>query len=277
NDPDLMAVKATVYQAQGNLEQAGKFLSQINAETPSETALAIKWTQLRLERNHAEAIQFLQARQAQFHSPSEYDKVITQVLLVFPQRLAGDTAGAKVTAEQARSTLEELCKNQPDNPDFARLLSVAYAFLGEKNSALKEAERAIRLLPSSKDRMMGPAYEENLAKIQTMFGESSQAISTLARLLQTPYFGWLCLRTPVPPAFLRLDPVWDPLRADPAFQKLCEDKQPVAPESGKQSAPAKSIAVLPFENLSRDPDNAYFAEGIQEEILTRLAKVADLK
>ena len=37
------------------------------------------------------------------------------------------------------------------------------------------------------------------------------------------------------------------------------------------------IAVLPFENLSRDPDNAYFAEGIQEEILTRLASIADLK
>jgi TolB-like protein/Flp pilus assembly protein TadD len=41
--------------------------------------------------------------------------------------------------------------------------------------------------------------------------------------------------------------------------------------------PDKSIAVLPFENLSRDPDNAYFTDGIQEEILTRLAKVADLK
>src|SRR5437899_2220523 len=43
------------------------------------------------------------------------------------------------------------------------------------------------------------------------------------------------------------------------------------------AAPEKSVAVLPFENLSRDPDNAYFAEGIQEEILTRLAKIADLK
>src|SRR5262245_38312619 len=39
----------------------------------------------------------------------------------------------------------------------------------------------------------------------------------------------------------------------------------------------KSIAVLPFDNLSRDPENAYFVEGIQDEILTRLAKVADLK
>src|SRR5438477_6310652 len=47
--------------------------------------------------------------------------------------------------------------------------------------------------------------------------------------------------------------------------------------SGVAELPAKSIAVLPFDNLSRDPDNAYFAEGVQDEILTRLAKVADLK
>src|SRR5206468_10853553 len=43
------------------------------------------------------------------------------------------------------------------------------------------------------------------------------------------------------------------------------------------SSPEKSIAVLPFENLSRDPDNAYFADGIQEEIMKRFAKIADLK
>src|SRR5438874_818597 len=50
--------------------------------------------------------------------------------------------------------------------------------------------------------------------------------------------------------------------------------------SSKENAaelPGKSIAVLPFDNLSRDPDNAYFAEGIQDEILARLAKIADLK
>jgi TolB-like protein/Tfp pilus assembly protein PilF len=47
--------------------------------------------------------------------------------------------------------------------------------------------------------------------------------------------------------------------------------------SGGASPPGKSIAVLPFENLSRDPDNAYFTEGVQDEIITRLAKIADLK
>ena len=48
-------------------------------------------------------------------------------------------------------------------------------------------------------------------------------------------------------------------------------------QTGNQSSPAKSIAVLPFENLSRDPDNAYFADGVQDEILTNLARIADLK
>jgi TolB-like protein/class 3 adenylate cyclase len=50
-----------------------------------------------------------------------------------------------------------------------------------------------------------------------------------------------------------------------------------APTSGAANIPEKSIAVLPFENHSRDPDNAYFADGIQDEILTLLSKIADLK
>jgi len=226
NEPGVMAVTANIHQAEGNLEQAGKFLSQINAQTPSENALVIKMTQLRLERNYAEAIQFLQARLAQFHSASETDKAITQAVLAVTQRLAGDTAGAKVAAEQAHNTLEQLCKNQPDSALFAALLSLANSALGEKNSALKEAERAIKLLPSAKDRVHGPAREEILALIQTMFGENNGAISTLTRLLQTSYSGWLYAATPVTPALLRLDPFWDPLRSDPVFQKLCEEKQP---------------------------------------------------
>jgi len=226
NEPNLMASKAGIYQAEGNLEQAGKFLSQINAQTPSPIAFGIKMTQLRLERNYAEVIRLLQARQARPPSASETIKAITQVELALHQRVANDTTGAKVTAEQARNTLEQLCKNQPDNPDFAVLLSLAYAALGEKNSALKEAERATMLLPSAKDRVYGPSFEEDLAAIQTMFGANSEAISTLARLLQMPYYGGFYFETPVTPALLRLDPIWDPLRGDPAFQKLCEEKQP---------------------------------------------------
>jgi TolB-like protein/Tfp pilus assembly protein PilF len=226
NDPEVMAAKAQTYQAQGNLEQAAKFLSQINAETASESVFPTKITQLRLERNFGEAIRLLQARLAQFHFASEIDKVSNQVTLAIVQRLAGDTAGAKVTAEQARNTLEQICKNQPDNPDFAGELSLVYASLGEKNSALNEAQRAITLVPTSKDRLAGPGFEENLALVEMIIGENSRAISTLTRLLQTPYYGGFYGPTPVTLALLRLDPIWDPLRGDPAFQKLCEEKQP---------------------------------------------------
>ena len=78
----------------------------------------------------------------------------------------------------------------------------------------------------AKDAVYGPSDEENLALIQTMFGENSRAISTLTQLLKTPYSSWLYGPAPITPALLRLDPIWDPLRTDPAFQKLCEEKQP---------------------------------------------------
>ena len=81
------------------------------------------------------------------------------------------------------------------------------------------------ILPSGKDAVNGPGLEENLASIQAMFGENNRAISTLTQLLQTSYNSWLEPWV-ITPAILRLDPLWDPLRVDPAFQKLCEEKRP---------------------------------------------------
>jgi hypothetical protein len=97
--------------------------------------------------------------------------------------------------------------------------------MGQKDLTPKIAERPIMLYPRTRDAMRGPAFEENLALIQVIVGENSRAISALAQLLQTPYDGWL-YATPVTPALLRLDPIWDPLHGDPAFQKICEQKRP---------------------------------------------------
>jgi tetratricopeptide (TPR) repeat protein len=226
NELSVMALKASIYQAEGNLQEAAKLLVQVNAQTNSDVAVRIKLTQLRLERNQLDAIQLVEARQARLYLASGIEKGSRQVGLALAQRVAGDTAQAKASAEQARNTLEPLRNEQPDNAFVAAALAVAYAILDEKDSALKEAERAIALVPSSKDRLSGPGFEENLALVEMIIGENSRSISILTRLLQTPYGGWLYSPAPITPALLRLDPIWDPLRADPAFQKLCEEKQP---------------------------------------------------
>jgi TolB-like protein/regulator of sirC expression with transglutaminase-like and TPR domain len=223
NDPDLMAFKAGIYQSEGDLEEAAKLLREVNAKTPSLTVFGTKITQLILERNLSEAVRLLQVRVAQYHFGSELEKGAFTTSLALTQRLASDSAGAKITAEKARKTLEPICKNQPDNDFAAEQLSIAYAVLGDKNSALKEAERAIALSPSAKYANWGPRFEENLALIRTIIGENSKAISTLARLIEVPYTSPL-YGAPITPALLRLDPTWDPLRADPAFRKLYEEE-----------------------------------------------------
>jgi serine/threonine protein kinase len=224
SDPDVMAAKASIYQAQGDLLKAASLQSEVNGQMPTEETFHIKITQLRLERNYGECVGLLQTRLARFQFASELNKAIIQVYLAFAQRLAGDSAGARITAEQARKTLEPLYRDQPDNFVFAASLSQAYAAMGEKQLALKAAEQAIVLLPSAKDRVSGPSLEQNLAFIQAIFGEKGRSISTLTRLLQTPYGSWFYDPVPITQALLRLDPLWDPLRDDPAFRELCQEQ-----------------------------------------------------
>jgi len=233
NDPELMALKATMYQAEGNLQESAKLLIDVNERTTSGIAFEQKIVQLRLERNRAEAIRLLQARLARlaqvpsafedevgFWSPA--DDTLWMFHLAFIQRLLGDMAGAKVTAEQARNNAEAELQENPDSPDSEIHLAMADAVLGERDSALREADRAYTLSPGPKEA--GPPYDDILALIQTVLGENTRAISTLTHLLQIPYKSYY-YDTPVTPALLRLDPLWDPLRADPAFQKLCQEKQ----------------------------------------------------
>ena len=225
NDSGLMAFKAGIYQGQGNLEEAAKLLPDVNADNPSLFVFGAKVTQLRLERNLSEALRLLKARVAQYHFGAELEKGAFTVFLAFAQHEAGDSAGAKITAEQARNTLEPICKTQPDNDFAATCLSQAYALLGDRNSALKEAERAIALKPSAEYGASSPGLNENLALVRTIIGENTGAISILAPLLEVPYSSGSSLYgTPITPALLRLDPTWDPLRADPAFRKLYEEK-----------------------------------------------------
>ena len=221
NDLDLLASKAAIYQAQGNLPQAAKCLEEVNALTPSYEAVPQKVDQLIFERNYRGAVQLLETRFAQFQFGSELEVGAFQEFLASSRLLAGDTAGAKASAEQARNILEVLCKNQPDNDFPALHLARTYAILGDKESAYKEAERVSALVQN--DAIRRPGAEENLALIDVSFGNNARAISIIAHLLQIPYQSSL-YATPLTPALLRLDPAWDALRSDPTFQKLCQNE-----------------------------------------------------
>ena len=87
----------------------------------------------------------------------------------------------------------------------------------------------------------------------------------------------------------RFGPMYDPLRGDPRFEKLLRDTLPPGAKpfpdqgtaDGKQktaeAVDTKSIAVLPFENMSEDKDSGYFADGVQEDLLTNLASLKELR
>jgi len=220
NDPDTVASEAKIYQAEGNLEQAGKLLAGVNAQTPSFIAFLTKMNQLFLERQFDEAIRLIHSRLTEYRDVSDIERFFNPFFLVLAQENAGDIVGARATAQQMLRPLEPLSQKDPDNPNFAQVLSLIHAVLGQKDAAIKEAERAITLLPSGKDAVDGPRVEENLAFVEVLVGDKNGAIPRLQHLLQIPYNN--CLT----PALLRLNPQWDPLRGDPRFQKLCEEKKP---------------------------------------------------
>ena len=192
NELSLMALKANIYQAEGNLQEAAKSLVQVNAQTNSDVAVRIKLAQLRFERN-PEAMRWVQTRQTRLQFTSGIEKGSKQVGLALAQHVAGDTAHAKADAEQARNTLESLKKDQPDNAFVAAALAVAYAMLDEKDSALNEAQRAITLLPSNKDRLSGPAFEENLALVEMIIGENTSCDRN-SHAIVTNAVWWLALQ-----------------------------------------------------------------------------------
>jgi tetratricopeptide (TPR) repeat protein len=114
------------------------------------------------------------------------------------------------------------------------LLTVTYAIsaqgnlnlgLGDKAAALALAERAMAANPIEKDPMDGPTSIEILARVSAKMGEPDRAIAALQKLLSIPYAGPFG-EAPLTPALLRLDPMFDPLRNDPRFKELCEEKQP---------------------------------------------------
>jgi TolB-like protein/Flp pilus assembly protein TadD len=220
NNPTVIGSKIIVYQITGDLESAGKLLTGLVDDSTGDLLAAQYW-QLLLQRRYADSVKLVQDELVKADASLGIHNTGLRVDLGEAQQHAGDVAGAKGNFLQALTELKSFQESNPDSFLPPYLLSHVFVGLGRNQEAVQQAERAVRLLPSSRDAVTGPCLEANLAIVLAHVGENNRAIAALELLLKVPAL-W---EPPLTPAVLRLDPRFDPLRNDPAFQKLCEEKQ----------------------------------------------------
>ena len=138
--------------------------------------------------------------------------------LAWAYQAAGDNTKAQPLYAGVRTQMQAALQQRPDDPDLHLALGFAAAGLGHKDEAIREGRKATTLMPVSRDAYSGPGYLGYVAQLFVRLGENDQALDTLRQLLAVPSSG-----VAISPALLKLDPVWDPLRNDPRFQKLIAD------------------------------------------------------
>jgi len=147
-------------------------------------------------------------------------------LVRLAQQVAGDATGTRQTFQKACAELEPLLADQPEDYSVLVNLALVNMALGNKNKAIAFAERAIVADPVEKDAVRAPMLLEYLARVCAQMGEPERAVALLGKLLSTPYEGTMGTRVPLTPALLQLDPMFDPLRNRPDFQKLVSQPVP---------------------------------------------------
>jgi TolB-like protein/lipoprotein NlpI len=136
------------------------------------------------------------------------------------QVLAGQTAAAKPECEQARALLEaQLAQRAPQDRTSGTELAWVYVCLGRNADALRIAQEATESMPIEKDAVFGANFRVGLAQIEAHTGRPEEAIKILRQLLTIPAGEYVSVTR------LKIDPVWDPIRNDPGFQKFVSEPE----------------------------------------------------
>ncbi|PYI60581.1 MAG: hypothetical protein DMC60_07675 [Verrucomicrobia bacterium] len=226
DDVDTLAFKAAIAQAEGDLPRAAALLTPLRPNADHTSALETQVYQAILERRPAQIISRLKEILAKPDPALGYHNGGLRFWLGWAQQVAGDHAAAQETWRQARSELETFLEEQPENSNLIGYLALTNMGLGDKAAALVLSERGTAMLPIEKDVVSGAGPIETLARVAAQMGEPDRAIAALQQVLSVPGTGALEKYMPLTPALLRLDPMFDPLRKDPRFQKLIASPRP---------------------------------------------------
>ena len=226
DDVDTLVSKGVIAQAEGDLPRAAALLAPLHPDADDTSALETQVYQAILERRPAPIIPRLKEILATPNPALGYTNGELRFFLGWAQEVGGEHAAAQESWRQARSELETFLKEQPDNYALIGDMALTSMALGDKAAALALVQRAVATSPLEKDALDGSAALEFLVRVSAQAGEPDRAITAIQKLLSIPDTGFCSVGMPLTPAVLRLDPMFDPLRNDPRFQKLAQSEAP---------------------------------------------------